>query len=247
MRDDGVYLGIKATTGEVFVVNRNGVWLARTFRRKTARERWERTNLEMIVAVLWRMNDDDAKKKKGKRLFGEVVNMEKLKLEERFPVPKRVYIRREDLEIFGFTARCLGCMSLLKEMARHAHTENCRSRLKGVERHCEGGRSSTKAREGILGQSSRETNRTKSKPGGRTDGCANNKEFEQQRGTGIEFKQQWRGSESRQPGRGQWIQAGWTKKRKADGEHLEDPDREDGKRGRMVFVVDAGNESSREC
>ena len=47
---------------------------------------------------------------------------EKLEMEEHFPVPKSVYIRREDLEIFGFTATCPGCMSLLKETARHAHT-----------------------------------------------------------------------------------------------------------------------------
>ena len=76
MRDDGVYLGIKATTGEVFVVNWNGVWLARTFRRKTATERWERTNLEIIVAVLWRMNEDDAQID-GERLKGEVGMMDK--------------------------------------------------------------------------------------------------------------------------------------------------------------------------
>ena len=37
----GVYLGTKATMGEVIVGNWNGVWLRRTFWRKTARERWE--------------------------------------------------------------------------------------------------------------------------------------------------------------------------------------------------------------
>ena len=63
MRDDGVYLGIEATPGEVIVENRNGVWLARTFCRKTARETWERTNLEMIVTVPWRKKEDDAKDK----------------------------------------------------------------------------------------------------------------------------------------------------------------------------------------
>ena len=41
--------------------NRNGVWFTRTVKRKTAKERWERGNLEMIVAVPWRQNEDDAK------------------------------------------------------------------------------------------------------------------------------------------------------------------------------------------
>ena len=54
------YLGIKAATGEIIVGNRNGVWLTRTVRRKTARRRWDRRNLEMIVAnakttrIIWR-------------------------------------------------------------------------------------------------------------------------------------------------------------------------------------------------
>ena len=49
----GVYFVIKATMGEVIVANQNGVWPARTVRRKMARERWERSNLEMIVGVPW--------------------------------------------------------------------------------------------------------------------------------------------------------------------------------------------------
>ena len=56
-----MYFGIKATTGEVIVGNRNDVWLTRTVLRKTAREIWDRCNLEIIVAVPWRKNEDDAK------------------------------------------------------------------------------------------------------------------------------------------------------------------------------------------
>ena len=56
-----MYLGIKAITGQVIVENRNGVWLSRIVRRKTATERWARRNLEMFEAVLWRKNEDDEK------------------------------------------------------------------------------------------------------------------------------------------------------------------------------------------
>ena len=59
MWEDGIYLGVKATTAEVIVGNRNGVWLTRTVRRKPAKERWDRSNLEMVVAVPWRKNEDD--------------------------------------------------------------------------------------------------------------------------------------------------------------------------------------------
>ena len=38
-------------------------------------------------------------------------------MEEHVLVP-RVYMTREDLEVFGFTARCPRCMSLLEGTAR---------------------------------------------------------------------------------------------------------------------------------
>ena len=41
--------------------NRSGVWFTTTVWRKTVRERWDRSNLEMIAAVLWRKKEDDAK------------------------------------------------------------------------------------------------------------------------------------------------------------------------------------------
>ena len=55
--------------------NRNGVWLTRTVRRKTARkdgtEAWDRSYLEMIVGEI----EDDAKMD-GERLTGEAVMMD---------------------------------------------------------------------------------------------------------------------------------------------------------------------------
>ena len=86
-----------------------------------------------VVAVPWRKNEDDPKMD-GERLKSEVIVMdkeykEKLEAEEHVPVPKRVYISRENLEEFGFTARCPGCMLLLRGTARQAHTESCRRRI----------------------------------------------------------------------------------------------------------------------
>ena len=85
-----------------------------------------------VVAVPWRQNEDDAKMD-GERPNG--VGMmdkgckKKLEMEEHVPVQKRLHMTREDLEVFGFTARCPGCMSLLKGTARQAHTEKCQRRI----------------------------------------------------------------------------------------------------------------------
>ena len=93
-REDGIYLGVKATAAEVIVGNRNGVWLTRIVWRKPAKERWDRSNLEMVP---WHKNEETSMC--------------------RF---RRVCISRENLEEFGFTARCPGCMSLLRGTARQS-------------------------------------------------------------------------------------------------------------------------------
>ena len=50
-------------------------------------------------------------------------------MEEHVPAPKRVCTSFEDLEECGLAAICLGCMSLLKGSARHAHAEKCQRRI----------------------------------------------------------------------------------------------------------------------
>ena len=76
MWEDGIFLGVKATTAEFIVGNRNGVWPTRIVRRKPVKERCDRSNLEMVVAVPWRKSEDDPKMD-GERLNSEVVTMDK--------------------------------------------------------------------------------------------------------------------------------------------------------------------------
>ena len=76
MWEDGIFLGVKATTAEFIVGNRNGVWPTRTVRWKPVKERCDRSNLEMVVAVPWRKSEGDPKMD-GERLNSEVVTMEK--------------------------------------------------------------------------------------------------------------------------------------------------------------------------
>ena len=88
--------------------------------------------MELALAVPWGKSEDDPKMV-GERIKSEVVTMdkyrEKLEAEEHVPLPKRVYMSRENVEEFGFTARCPGCVSLHQGTARQAHTENCRRRI----------------------------------------------------------------------------------------------------------------------
>ena len=53
MWDDGVYVGIKGSTGEVMVADGRGVWVTRTVRRKTLEDRWQQKNSELVVGLPW--------------------------------------------------------------------------------------------------------------------------------------------------------------------------------------------------
>ena len=137
MWEDGVYLGMKGSTGEIIVGNERGVWVTRTTQRKPEEERWQRDNLKMIVGVPWKKNDEDPKAD-GENMKTEVTVMDK-EYRERLDeermgyeaVPRRVYLQKGDFERHGYTKGCPGCVSILKGTARQAHSERCRRRMEG--------------------------------------------------------------------------------------------------------------------
>jgi hypothetical protein len=53
-------------------------------------------------------------------------------------VPRRIYLRKEDVEKFGYTPKCPGCKALLQKKPPQSHSEACRLRieehLKNTER-----------------------------------------------------------------------------------------------------------------
>jgi hypothetical protein len=52
-------------------------------------------------------------------------------MEEAETVPRRVQIRKDEMERFGYTANCPGCTAAIWETARQVHTEACRKRFGG--------------------------------------------------------------------------------------------------------------------
>ena len=50
-------------------------------------------------------------------------------------VPRRMYIKKSDVEEHGYTVRCPGCISILRGTARQEHSDACRRRLgRGLRR-----------------------------------------------------------------------------------------------------------------
>ena len=138
---DGVYLGIRGKSGEVIVGDPKGVWKTRTIRRKPFDERWSSKNLDSVIGVPWRLSDTDEKSD------GEKYRADRLEPQsaepERAPnletMPRSVNITKKDLEAFGYTAKCPGCLSVVRGTARQAHSSECRNRiekaLRGTERY----------------------------------------------------------------------------------------------------------------
>ena len=132
MWDDGIFLGVKGSTGEMIIGNKKGAWRTRTLRRKVAGERWTRENLELIGGVPWKMTKEGTGD--GEDLKTDVTIMDKdyrerMRVEEHEAVPRKVYITREDVETYGYTVKCPGGISNLKNTAKQAHNDDCRRRL----------------------------------------------------------------------------------------------------------------------
>lgn len=53
MWEDGIFLGVKGSTGEMIVGDEKGVWRTRTTRRKTEGERWAQEGATKIIGVPW--------------------------------------------------------------------------------------------------------------------------------------------------------------------------------------------------
>ena len=103
------------------------MWGAGTVRRKTLGERWTRESLEMVGGVSWQMEEVDEE-----HLMLKVTAMDK-DYRERVreeaaeeAVPRRMFIRKQDVEEHGYTTRCPGCVSILRGTARQEHTAECR-------------------------------------------------------------------------------------------------------------------------
>ena len=132
MWEDGIFLGVKGTTGEMFVGDAKGVWRTRTIRRKPFEERWGRENLKLVGGVPWKMNEEvvgDGEKMKDEVVIMDKDYKERRQVEDHVKIPRAVFIKEKDLEEFGFTKGCPGCVAVMRGTTRQAHTEGCRARM----------------------------------------------------------------------------------------------------------------------
>ena len=106
--DDGVYLGVRGSSGELIVGDERGVWRTRTIQRKPISTRWDQKEIENIKWVPWDKKEEDPKvdgeKYEVTRMTERDVEEEKEAADQKAPM--RFQIKKEDLQTHGFTARC---------------------------------------------------------------------------------------------------------------------------------------------
>ena len=131
--EDGIYLGVKSTTGEIIIGNNEGIWKARTVQRKPVEHRWIPENSKMQLGVPWKTSDDDPKAD-GEKLEGRVLEefeQEIIKEVFREPmnVPKAYRLGPRDFQAHGYTLGCPGCRALLRGTTLQKHSDACRKRF----------------------------------------------------------------------------------------------------------------------
>ena len=134
--EDGIFLGVKGSSGEFIVGDTQGVWKTRTMRRRPAEEKWDSENLELVGGVPWRTSEAD-KNADGEALKMEVPEAVRMAPEEErkeeeseeLVVPRNVYLKKADFEMHGYSKDCRGCKSMLRGTAKVQHSPECRKRV----------------------------------------------------------------------------------------------------------------------
>ena len=84
----------------------------------------------MVEGVPWKMEEVDWEDLKLEVTVMDKDHRERVRegaAEEE--VPRRMFIRKQDVDEHGYTIRCPGCVSILSGTARQEHTAGCRRRL----------------------------------------------------------------------------------------------------------------------
>ena len=132
--EHGVYLGVRGKSGEIIVTNGEGVWKTRTIQRKPADERWLPSSAELVKMSPWSKKDEQDK---GNDIPVAIkMREDEAEIEKQVPgreaVPRNFYISAKDLKEHGFSAKCPGCLSILRGKIRQAHSAACRKRFESL-------------------------------------------------------------------------------------------------------------------
>ena len=131
----GVWLGIKEDSGEVIIGTEKGITKARdVHRRGDPKERWNWEVFEKVVGTPW----EPVPNSKGINIPSELPTGDEqqpiipgVQGHEKSIIRRRVQIKRRDVETYGTTEGCSGCIALMSGCYR-PHLDECYARFEGI-------------------------------------------------------------------------------------------------------------------
>jgi hypothetical protein len=137
--DNGIFVGLRIESGEIFVMTDKGVVKVRSYARKPEEERCEGKLLETGKGVPWEpipgRGRIEVKTKVGV-LQGMPRGDSCIDPENKDTVVKRVYITKKDVEHYKPPIGCRGCRAVTRGESGLPHNERCRERMeKEIEKN----------------------------------------------------------------------------------------------------------------
>ena len=145
--DYGVFVGVRAVSGEIWVATKDGLQAVRSVRRLPAEERWGASNKDLVRHVPWNKSGDDPEADgelpeppvgspaHAPGSFCAPSSMDQPRvvvINTREVAPREFYIKKRDVELHGHTKGCPGCRTLFQGGTRQAHSAECRERFRNL-------------------------------------------------------------------------------------------------------------------
>ena len=145
----GHYVGTRSRNADVLVMTKEGVIRGTSIQRRPETDRWLTSDYEELRGLPWRLRPSN-REALEQPLPIDLPQVDRPMVDPRTTImqgPRRLYIRRKDVEAYGVTKGCEGCESLIVGGAQKTHTEECRSRIREEMLKTEEGRARARAAE----------------------------------------------------------------------------------------------------
>ena len=150
--EEGIYLGVQEGSTMKWIGTTSGVQRAWTVKCRPEEERWNRDLMQNLIGLPWQLKPRSEQMERPilparievalPEVPADEKEEEKNESKKRKPyVPRGIYIRRHiELEEFGFTEGCDGCMAARHGLSHKQHSTACKNRIREEMMKTEQGR-----------------------------------------------------------------------------------------------------------
>ena len=123
----GMYVGTGLRNSDVFVMTARGIVKGNTITRRPPADQYRYENWEELRGVPWRLQAREPGEVKVD--LPAIVGPAPVRLPAEEVIPRNMYVLKSDIDKFGHTPLCPGCVSHMLDTARRSHNAECRIRI----------------------------------------------------------------------------------------------------------------------